>query len=66
MYGGPGNQLVDQKVMSDPFGDMLASNGFIHVIVDGRGTGFKGRKYRSAVSKRLGKYESEDQIAAAR
>ena len=44
----------------------VASAGFISISVDGRGTGFKGRGYRTAVSKRLGKLEVEDQVAAAK
>jgi dipeptidyl aminopeptidase/acylaminoacyl peptidase len=44
----------------------FANAGFIVVIVDGRGTGFKGRAYRACVSKQLGKLEVEDQIFAAR
>ena len=43
-----------------------ANMGYIVAIVDGRGTGFKGRKYRAAVSENLGYYEVLDQIAAAR
>lgn len=45
---------------------MIANSGFITAVVDGRGTGFKGRKYRAVVSKHLGKYEVQDQITAAR
>jgi len=34
-------------------------------VVDGRGTGFKGRKFRNLVYRHLGHLEAEDQIAAA-
>lgn len=65
VYGGPDSQLVKQKYQID-FQTVISSYGFVVVIVDGRGTGFKGRKYRSAVSMNLGKFEVDDQIAAAR
>ena len=39
---------------------------FIVVIVDGRGTGFKGRKLRNPVRGNLGEMEVRDQIEAAR
>jgi dipeptidyl aminopeptidase/acylaminoacyl peptidase len=45
---------------------MIANTGFIIAIVDGRGTGFKGRAFRAGVSKQLGKLEAADQIFAAR
>jgi dipeptidyl aminopeptidase len=44
----------------------LAASGFITLVVDGRGTGFRGRAYRSIVTERLGYYEALDQIAAAK
>lgn len=44
----------------------IANAGFIVAIVDGRGTGFKGRAFRAVVSRQLGKLEVEDQIAAAK
>jgi dipeptidyl aminopeptidase B len=65
VYGGPNSQTVSQ-IHSVGFPNVIASFGFVHLIVDGRGTGFKGRKYRSAVSKKLGKYEIQDQIAGAK
>ncbi len=40
--------------------------GFIIACVDGRGTGFKGRDFKKITQKELGKYEVEDQIAAAK
>lgn len=46
--------------------DKMASNQFIHVTVDSRGTGFKGRKFKTTINKHLGKYEVQDQITAAK
>lgn len=39
---------------------------YIILIVDGRGTGFKGRDLRDPVRGKLGTYEAIDQIAVAR
>jgi hypothetical protein len=44
----------------------MSDAGIISAYIDGRGTGFKGRKYRAAVSKKLGYYETLDQIAGAK
>jgi len=46
-------------LVSDPKYPMII------VIVDGRGTALKGRKFRVSVAKQLGKLEAEDQIKAA-
>lgn len=65
-YSGPGSQSVDKKFAVD-FQSYIASNlGYIVVTVDGRGTGFIGRKARVVVRKHLGKWEAHDQIAAAK
>jgi dipeptidyl aminopeptidase B len=64
-YGGPNSQKAAQKYNIDIM-DELTLFGVISLIVDGRGTGFKGRVFRSAVSKQLGYYEAQDQITAAR
>ncbi|WP_411028882.1 S9 family peptidase [Spongiimicrobium sp. 3-5] len=67
-YSGPGSQQVSNRWMSanDLWYQMLASQGYIIVCVDGRGTGFKGRDFKKVTQKELGKYEVEDQIAAAK
>ncbi len=39
---------------------------YIVVTVDGRGTGFQGRKLRNTVKGNLGFYETVDQINAAK
>ncbi|KAJ3283503.1 hypothetical protein HK104_010348 [Borealophlyctis nickersoniae] len=65
VYGGPASQLVAQTFNFD-FMTAVASAGFVVLIVDGRGTGFKGRKYRATVSKKLGGVEVEDQVTAAK
>jgi len=65
-YGGPGSQTVDARFGRD-WNHLLATNHkYIIVEVDGRGTGFKGRKLRNPVKNNLGFWEVRDQINAAR
>jgi dipeptidyl-peptidase-4 len=68
IYGGPGhNTVVNQFDGKDYFWhQMLCQKGFIVVSVDNRGTGRKGAAFRKATYKQLGKYETIDQIEAAR
>ncbi|THD68844.1 S9 family peptidase [Robertkochia marina] len=67
-YSGPGSQSVANRWNSsnDYWYQMLAQKGYIIVCVDGRGTGFKGADFKKVTYKELGKYEVEDQIAAAK
>lgn len=66
-YSGPGSQQVSNRWngSNDYWHQMLAQQGFIVACVDGRGTGLKGRDFKKMTQKELGKYEVEDQIAAA-
>ncbi|MAP54350.1 S9 family peptidase [Altibacter sp.] len=66
-YSGPGSQNVSNSWggANDYWHQMLAQQGYIIVCVDGRGTGLKGRDFKKITQKELGKYEVEDQIAAA-
>ena len=66
LYGGPGSQQVDKKFTVD-FQSYVASNlGYVVVTLDGRGTGFIGRKARTIVSGHIGYYEGMDQIMTAK
>tara|TARA_R110000850_G_scaffold254614_1_gene380152 strand:- start:36607 stop:38778 length:2172 start_codon:yes stop_codon:yes gene_type:complete len=67
-YSGPGSQTVSNSWMSsnDYWHQMLAQDGYIIVSVDGRGTGLKGRDFKKMTQKELGKYETIDQIDAAK
>jgi len=67
-YSGPGSQQVGNKWnnANDYWHNLLAQRGIIVVCVDGRGTGYKGADFKKATQKELGKYEVEDQIAAAK
>ncbi len=68
VYGGPGSQTV--KNQYDAFNGFyfqsLANQGYLVVSVDNRGTGARGRDFRTTTYQQLGKYEVEDQIAAAK
>lgn len=67
-YSGPGSQQVANRWNSsnDYWHQMLAQKGIVVACVDGRGTGLKGRDFKKVTQKELGKYEVEDQIAAAK
>ncbi|WP_445748788.1 S9 family peptidase [Polaribacter sp.] len=67
-YSGPGSQQVGNSwnASNDYWHNMLAQKGIIVVCVDGRGTGLKGADFKKVTQKELGKYEVEDQIAAAK
>lgn len=65
-YSGPGSQQVNKKFNVDFQSYVAANLGYICVTVDGRGTGFIGRKNRVLVRGDLGHWESHDQIAAAK
>ena len=67
-YSGPGSQQVSNR-----WGDsrtiwhkVLANKGYIIACVDGRGTGFKGAEFKKSTYLNLVKYESIDQIEAAK
>jgi dipeptidyl-peptidase-4 len=67
-YGGPGSQSV-----LDAWGgpaylwyEMLARDGYLVASVDNRGTGARGAAFKRVTYMHLGRYESRDQIAAAR
>lgn len=63
-YSGPGSQEVLNKWQMG-WENFFATQGYIVVSVDGRGTGGRGRDFMTAVYKDLGHYESVDQVNAA-
>ena len=67
-YSGPGSQNVNNTYFNsnDYWHMMLAQEGYIVFCVDGRGTGYKGEAFKKQTYLQLGKYEVEDQIAAAK
>jgi dipeptidyl-peptidase 4 len=68
VYGGPGSQTVLNAYRAGDFTwyQMLAQKGYIIVSVDNRGTGARGQEFKKMTYKQLGKYETFDQIAAAK
>ena len=67
-YSGPNsNEVVDRWDGRDHmWHSLLAQKGYVVVCVDPRGTGHRGRDFRHITYGQLGKYETEDQIAAAK
>ncbi|MDU0370676.1 S9 family peptidase [Hymenobacter endophyticus] len=68
VYGGPGSQTN-----ADSWGgtnylwhQMLTENGYIVVIVDGRGTGARGAAFKKVTYANLGKLETIDQGEGAK
>ncbi|KAI7907275.1 dipeptidyl peptidase IV N-terminal region-domain-containing protein [Cokeromyces recurvatus] len=66
VYGGPGSQLVSYRFDLSWQTFVASQLGIIVVTVDGRGTGFRGRKYRVSVRGKLGELETIDQVNAGR
>ena len=68
VYGGPGSQTVENQWGSSNYVwfQMLAQQGYIVVSVDNRGTGARGRDFRTVTYKQLGKVETDDQMSAAK
>ncbi|WP_187478055.1 S9 family peptidase [Amniculibacterium sp. G2-70] len=67
-YSGPGSQQVSNSwdMGNGLWFNHLVQKGYVVACVDGRGTGYRGTKYKKVTYKNLGKYEIEDQIAAAK
>lgn len=67
-YGGPGSQEITKSYASASWNAYISSDPelqYITYTVDNRGTGYKGREFRSLVASHLGDYEAEDQVWAA-
>ena len=58
--------MVSTKWERDWHNYLVCSLKYIVVIVDGRGTGFKGRKLRNPIRGNLGQHEVQDQVNAAK
>lgn len=65
-YGGPESQKVNVEYRRDWHDYLVCTLQYIVVVVDGRGTGFKGRQLRNPVRYNMGFWETQDQINAAR
>ncbi|MBI2967136.1 MAG: S9 family peptidase [Bacteroidetes bacterium] len=68
VYGGPGSQTVLDRWDGKSYlwHQLLAQKGYIIISVDNRGTGSRGADFRKCTYKQLGKFETIDQIEAAK
>lgn len=69
VYGGPGSQTVRDSWGGSRYlwhAYLAEELGVIVASVDNRGTGARGKEFKSVTYKNLGQREAEDQIAAAK
>uniref|UniRef100_UPI00358F8F79 dipeptidyl peptidase 4-like isoform X2 n=1 Tax=Myxine glutinosa TaxID=7769 RepID=UPI00358F8F79 len=66
VYGGPGSRKVAYKFKMDWAAYLASTERVIVARFDGRGTAYRGNKLLHAIYRRLGTFEVEDQISAAR
>ena len=67
IYGGPGVQTVMNSWGTvSAWNQLWAQHGIVVVSVDNRGTGGRGELFKKCTYLQLGKYETLDQVAAAR
>ncbi len=67
IYGGPGVQTVNNSWGTvSSWNQLWAQHGIIVVSVDNRGTGGRGEAFKKCTYLQLGKYETSDQIEAAK
>lgn len=64
-YSGPGSQLV-LDAWGVTWETYMATQGYIVVCVDGRGTGGRGSAFEKCTYMNIGVKEADDQVAAAR
>jgi dipeptidyl-peptidase-4 len=65
-YSGPNSQNVSDSWKRISWNEYLAQEGFLVVCVDPRGTAARGEDFRKVTYQQLGKYESDDQVEAAK
>jgi dipeptidyl-peptidase-4 len=68
VYGGPHSQKVanEWSLTVELHRQMLRQLGFAVIVVDNRGTSFRGRAFEAALAGQLGEVEIADQAAAVR
>lgn len=68
VYGGPGYQRVRRSWGGYPrsnegfFRQYLAQQGYVVFTLDNRGSGFRGVRFESALHRRMGSVEVQDQV----
>ncbi len=65
VYGGPGSALV-QQAWAAPEDQILLDAGYILFKLDNRGTPNRAAAFKTAIDRRMGQLEVDDQIAGAR
>ncbi len=65
-YSGPNSQSVSDSWDGVSWNQYLAQEEFLVVCVDPRGTAARGEDFRKVTYMQLGKYESTDQVEAAK
>lgn len=67
-YSGPGSQNVTNSWGGGHFywHQLLTQKGYVVAVVDPRGTGGRGERFKKMTYKQLGKLETEDHLDAAR
>jgi len=67
-YNGPGSNMSMNKWdgVNQAWHHYIANNGYFVVCVEGRGTMYRGEKFKKATYKQLGKLEVQDQIDGAK
>jgi dipeptidyl-peptidase-4 len=67
VYGGPGSQQVTNSMSGNYWWhQMLAQQGYVVACIDNRGTGGRGRDFRTQTYGQLGNLETKDQIEGAK
>ncbi|VDK41360.1 unnamed protein product [Taenia asiatica] len=65
-YGGPISQTVTTKFVADWQSYLVTQFKFVVVSIDGRGTGNRGKRFESAIYKKFGVVEVQDQMDGLR
>ncbi|KAH8925693.1 hypothetical protein BT69DRAFT_1331937 [Atractiella rhizophila] len=66
VYGGPASQKTGTLFQRDWHYFLSASMNYVIVRVDGRGTGYRGRRWRTVTKNNLGELEAKDVVDVAR
>lgn len=68
LYGGPGSQQVLNQYggMDYWWYTYLVNQGYVVLCVDNRGTGGRGEAFKKCTYLQMGRYETQDQMAALR